>query len=126
MFGMWRRNGIKVSISSSPQASIIGKKYGRRRWPRTKKTVEGTVAFALAVIIGAFVTAEIMPNLPYFTTSMAKLRWDTFVICTILTGMTFLYCLTLALLEAMSLQNDNLVIPVYMWILLRLGKVNGD
>src|SRR5579859_6916481 len=87
MFGMWRRNGIKVSISSSPQASIIGKKYGRRRWPRTKKTIEGTVAFAVAVIIGALGLAWILPCVPLFTEGgLQSIHWGKFFICTVVTG----------------------------------------
>lgn len=69
------------------QASIIGKKYGTRRWPRTKKTVEGTIAFAVAVILGALVVVEILPRLPYFTCDL-QIDWGTFIVSTILTGLS--------------------------------------
>ncbi|KAG0050732.1 hypothetical protein BGZ83_004479 [Gryganskiella cystojenkinii] len=34
-------------------ASIIGKRFGRRRWPGTIKTVEGTIAFVVSVMFAA-------------------------------------------------------------------------
>ena len=48
--------------------------------------MEGTIAFAIAVILGAFVAAEILPCLPIFTHSLAKIQWASFVSATILTG----------------------------------------
>ena len=87
--------------------------------------MEGTIAFAVAVILGAFITAEILPRVPFFTHTLANIRWPRFIMCTILTGIS-IDLSDVALLEAMSLQNDNLVIPVYMWMLLRLGNVNGN
>jgi len=68
------------------QASIIGKKYGRQRWPRTKKTIEGTIAFAVAVIVGAFGTAHILPHLPLFNDHLSHFDWPKFILSTILTG----------------------------------------
>lgn len=34
-------------------ASIVGKRWGRHRWPGTVKTVEGTIAFVVSVMIAA-------------------------------------------------------------------------
>jgi len=34
-------------------ASIVGKRYGRHRWPGTIKTVEGTIAFVASVMFAA-------------------------------------------------------------------------
>ena len=82
---MWRCNGIAYVDLANLQASIIGKKYGTRRWPRTKKTIEGSLAFAIAVILGAVLLTDILPRLPYFTSDL-NIDWGTFLISTILTG----------------------------------------
>lgn len=37
------------------QASIIGKLWGRKRWPGTNKTVEGTIAFITSVAFCAWI-----------------------------------------------------------------------
>jgi dolichol kinase len=71
---------------SDVQASIVGKKYGTRRWPRVKKTVEGTIAFTVAVILGAYITAEILPQFPFFTSPLANVQWPAFIASTLLTG----------------------------------------
>lgn len=34
-------------------ASLVGKRFGRYHWPGTKKTVEGTLAFIIAVFISS-------------------------------------------------------------------------
>lgn len=86
MLRVRRFYGLFSKDSSDRKASIIGKKYGTRHWPRTRKTVEGTIAFAIAVILGAFITAEVLPIFPYFTPNLTKIRWDKFIISTILTG----------------------------------------
>src|SRR5271156_6284838 len=110
---MWRCNGIASVNFANFQASIIGKKYGTRRWPRTKKTLEGTLAFSVAVILGAVLVTDILPRLPYFTSDL-KIDWRAFLVSTTLTGICpSSRALIKALLEAMSLQNDNLVVPVY-------------
>src|SRR5277367_5048661 len=82
---MWRCNGIAYVNFANLQASIIGKKYETRHWPRTKKTVEGTLAFAVAVILGAVLVTDILPRLPYFTSDL-KIDWGTFLLSTALTG----------------------------------------
>lgn len=43
-------------INSHEQASIIGKRYGLHRWsPTTNKTLEGSFAFTLSVVVSAWV-----------------------------------------------------------------------
>lgn len=55
-----------------------------------RKTVEGTIAFAVAVILGAYVTAEVLPQFPFFKSSLANIRWPSFVVSTLLTGISYL------------------------------------
>lgn len=89
---------ISLGVGDS-LASIVGGKWGRKFWPGTNKTVEGTVAF----IISTVATAAIFKHyLGYFRhISMINLS----VICTL--------C---GLLEGNSTLNDNILIPAFMLI----------
>ncbi|KAH7106257.1 hypothetical protein BKA62DRAFT_740854 [Auriculariales sp. MPI-PUGE-AT-0066] len=81
-------------------ASIVGKRVGRRRWSEASgKTIEGSAALvgsvlACALVLRALGLAE--------TFSI----WRYGVVC----------CMG-ALLEALSVQNDNLTLPLLMWSL---------
>ncbi|KAG0037037.1 hypothetical protein BGZ82_003249, partial [Podila clonocystis] len=46
-------SGIFALGVGDAMASIVGKRYGRHRWPGTIKTVEGTVAFVASVMTAA-------------------------------------------------------------------------
>ncbi|KAG4305697.1 hypothetical protein PORY_000607 [Pneumocystis oryctolagi] len=83
-------------------ASLIGKKIGRLHWPNSKKTVEGTFAFILAVLFGGMLAK-------YMSWIKDVIIWTDFFIATIMT----------ALFEAFSSQNDNILMPIYMWSLLK-------
>ncbi|KAG0661034.1 hypothetical protein C6P45_001442 [Maudiozyma exigua] len=87
-------------------ASIVGKKFGRYRWPESEKTIEGTVAF----IGSTFVFCEMLKSsLNYFeNTNWYKL----FIIC----------CLS-GILEGNSILNDNILIPSFMLICERLQNL---
>lgn len=94
-------SGVLTLGAGDAAASIIGKKYGRHRWPALRKTIEGTIAFILAMMLGALTTMV-------FSNDSAKMHWTRFFFSVVATG----------LLEAVSTQNDNLVIPVFMWCLI--------
>jgi dolichol kinase len=80
------------------QASIVGRKFGRIRWTEgNPKTVEGSLAFFLSVVV-SFLVLRVFGIVESF--SIAR------------------YSIVLAagcLLEAVSNQNDNLTIPVFIW-----------
>ncbi|CAG8487057.1 15377_t:CDS:2 [Racocetra fulgida] len=52
-------SGILTLGLGDAMASIIGKRYGRRRWPGTSKTVEGTIAFIISHLLGAFAVTRL-------------------------------------------------------------------
>ncbi|KAJ3160832.1 hypothetical protein HDU86_008192 [Geranomyces michiganensis] len=86
-------------------ASICGKRFGRTKWPGTLKSLEGTTAFVVSVLLACAVisaTGAIPP--------LGEAKWIRLGGCVALTS----------LLEAMSDQNDNLVIPLYTFALLHL------
>ncbi|ODV85233.1 hypothetical protein CANARDRAFT_7878 [[Candida] arabinofermentans NRRL YB-2248] len=86
-------------------ASLIGKRYGTHYWPSSKKTIEGSLAFGIASLIGLF-------GFRYFGQNSYSL--STIVISTF----------TSAVLEGVSTMNDNVIIPVWMMIsLIAVEKV---
>lgn len=110
--GLWlegrqinRFTGVLVLGIGDSLASIIGKLWGRKRWPGTNKTVEGTIAFITSVAFCAWILRlfRLVDNF-----SMPR----------------YLLAVTLSgLFEAASAQNDNLVIPLYMWSIVALLDV---
>lgn len=82
-------------------ASIIGKRVGEYRWSgMSGRTVEGSIAFVLSVIGCAWVMrmagyAEVFSTGGYAAVITAG-----------------------ALVEAVSEQNDNLTVPLYVWSML--------
>jgi len=84
-------------------ASVVGKRIGHHRWcPGTPKTLEGSVAYILSVVLCAWVlrAATIVPT-------FSLVRYTVAVSLS-------------AVLEAVSMQNDNLTLPLYLWCLLVL------
>ncbi|KAJ2831376.1 dolichol kinase [Coemansia furcata] len=82
-------------------ASLVGMRLGRVRWLGTAKTVEGTAAFCLSLLA-----------------AMAAVRWlagDVGVAW----GWYALVSVVVGVLEALTEQNDNLVVPLCMFALMR-------
>ncbi|KAJ2645193.1 dolichol kinase [Coemansia sp. RSA 1694] len=84
-------------------ASMVGMKLGRVRWPGTAKTVEGTAGFCLSLLlaIGAVLRLE--------GADVSAGRWACYAAA----------CLVLGVLEALTEQNDNLVVPLCMYALMQ-------
>ncbi|KAI0261504.1 hypothetical protein BC834DRAFT_895602 [Gloeopeniophorella convolvens] len=79
---------------------------GRHRWSATTpKTVEGSAAFTLSVVACAW-ALRVCGLVEDFSTA----RYAGIV------GLT-------SVLEAVSGQNDNIILPVYMWSMLAVGGV---
>ncbi|CAG8558088.1 25107_t:CDS:10, partial [Dentiscutata erythropus] len=55
-------SGILTLGLGDAMASIIGKRYGRRRWPGTSKTIEGSIAFIIFHLLGAFAVTRLWPR----------------------------------------------------------------
>lgn len=95
-------------------ASLIGRRYGRRKWPWAGgKSLEGSVAFAIAVTLG----------LAFGRAWLSFGQWDD-------NGIRDSWALTLAkaavsacgasLNEAvLTGGNDNVIVPVVLWLLVR-------
>ncbi|XP_051961443.1 dolichol kinase-like [Xyrauchen texanus] len=85
-------------------ASVFGSTVGEIRWPGTKKTFEGTASSVFAQIIAVviFLIADSSINLN------ASYSW-------VVGSITMV-----AMLEAFTSQIDNLLLPMYLYILLLL------
>jgi len=87
-------------------ASIVGRKIGKHRWSAVSgKSLEGSAALALSVW-GCAVLLRVSGLVDRFDLA----RYGAAVALG-------------ALLEALSMQNDNLVLPLYVWCLLVLFDV---
>jgi dolichol kinase len=85
-------------------ASVVGKRVGRYRWsPTTSKTLEGSAGFTISVVASAWVL-----RLCGLVEEFSTLRYGTII------GLG-------SVLEAMSGQNDNIILPVYVWSMLAIG-----
>ena len=86
--------GVLVLGVGDSVASIVGRQYGRIHWPLSSKTVEGTLGFVVSM------TASVM------VLRMLRLveAFHTGALCAIMT--------LLAVIEGVSEQNDNLVLPL--------------
>ncbi|KAG6373418.1 Fph type histidine kinase [Boletus reticuloceps] len=97
--------GILVLGVGDALASIVGKRFGRYRWSASSsKTVEGSVAFAVSVVACAWVLRVLG-----LTERFSMIRYG---VVTVLSSV----------LEALSEQNDNLTLPLYMWSMLVVAE----
>ncbi|KAI9243579.1 hypothetical protein BY458DRAFT_530546 [Sporodiniella umbellata] len=104
-------SGILVLGFGDSAASIVGKQWGRHTWPGSKKTVEGTIAFFLTVLISSFVILHIGAIFSPENSSsltLSSLHWPFYSTVVLAT----------ALLEAFSSQNDNIILPLFMYSLI--------
>ncbi|XP_035377323.1 dolichol kinase [Electrophorus electricus] len=85
-------------------ASVFGSTVGEIRWPGTKKTFEGTATsvFAQVIAVAIFLIADSSINLN------ASYSWVVGSIAMV------------AMLEAYTSQIDNLLLPLYLYVLLLL------
>ncbi|EMD34151.1 hypothetical protein CERSUDRAFT_117640 [Gelatoporia subvermispora B] len=98
--------GILVLGIGDALASIVGKRWGRHRWiPTSPKTLEGSAAFVCSIVACAWLL-----RVCGYTENFSVVRYT---VVAVLSGA----------LEAFSVQNDNLTLPLYMWSMLVLADV---
>ncbi|ORX54071.1 hypothetical protein DM01DRAFT_1374227 [Hesseltinella vesiculosa] len=93
-------------------ASLVGKRFGRWHWPGSKKTVEGTMSFIITVFLSMLVIlyTSALIRVDSAMTTLANMDvgdWTRYLLVVI----------AAALLEAFSLQNDNIIIPLFLYAL---------
>ncbi|GLB40520.1 putative dolichol kinase [Lyophyllum shimeji] len=98
--------GILTLGVGDAMASIVGKRIGFHRWsPTTSKTLEGSIAFTVTIVASAWLLRLFGLAEPFST-----LRYAAVVALS-------------STLEALSDQNDNLTLPLFMWSMLVVADV---
>ncbi|GAC98366.1 tRNA dihydrouridine synthase [Pseudozyma hubeiensis SY62] len=98
-----QQTGVLVLGVGDSLASVVGRRYGRTYWPGgSSKTVEGTVAFITSIMASAWLLrlvgwCEKFDSIKYFAVVTS-----------------------LGLLEGVSDQHDNLVLPIFGYIVASL------
>jgi dolichol kinase len=102
-------------------ASLIGRRYGRRKWPWAGgKSLEGSLAFAVAVTVGLLVGKAWLVvgwgDAKQYQKHLDEWLWDA-AVTTVKAGL----CAAGASLNEAVLTggNDNVIVPVVLWILVR-------
>ncbi|ODQ63102.1 hypothetical protein NADFUDRAFT_11749, partial [Nadsonia fulvescens var. elongata DSM 6958] len=102
-------------------ASLIGRRFGRHKWPNSSKSIEGTLAMVIAMMLGIYLAKStlnfsltvnlhddvddiLVVNNTY--SSLDNVGLPQILTVTVLTS----------LLEGIGEINDNIIVPLYMWI----------
>ncbi|CAD6884197.1 unnamed protein product [Tilletia controversa] len=97
--------GVLVLGIGDALASILGRKYGRHKWPGSPKTLEGSATFVGSIVLcgwGLQAVGLIPPfNLLRFTIA----------------------CVATGLMEGASEQNDNLILPLFAFVVMYIVRV---
>lgn len=108
---------------------------GRNYWLDTKKTIEGTIAFVITVMGGAlwtifmtaFFKAENASTIASICTPSSCIKYALVILLTGKKGKkntTWLSYIFVGLIEALSNQNDNIILPLYMYSLTILAQLD--
>jgi len=107
----------------SIKASIVGRRFGIHRWsPTSSKTIEGSLAFVVSVFVAAMLL-RVVGQVEAFSVSGVLVVTRTMVDKWTQHARYLLALVMSGLLEALSDQNDNLTLPLYMWSMLVIGNV---
>ncbi|ETS60555.1 dolichol kinase [Moesziomyces aphidis] len=98
-----QQTGVLVLGVGDALASVVGRRYGRVYWPGgSSKTVEGSLAFVGSIMVAAWAL-----RLVGWVEDFSSLKYGAVVTA-------------LGLLEGVSDQHDNLVLPIFGYIVASL------
>ncbi|KAH8366301.1 hypothetical protein KR200_006259 [Drosophila serrata] len=97
-------SGILAVGVGDTAASVVGSKWGRSKWGKSSRSVEGTVAFVASILFAVWLLdyAGLM--------AMTQAKWFA----------TIFAALNSALIEAFTDQVDNLVLPLIFYAIVGL------
>ncbi|KAH8299382.1 hypothetical protein KR044_000850, partial [Drosophila immigrans] len=98
-------SGVLAVGVGDTAASVVGSKYGRNKWHNSTRSLEGTFAFVVSILLSVWMlqAGGILP--------MTQAKWFA----------TVFAALNAALVEAFTDQVDNLVLPLVFYILVGLA-----
>ena len=106
-------SGVVCVGMGDAAASLIGRRFGRRRWCWSGgKSLEGSLAFAIAVVLGLCLARIWLIYGKWAGDSGEKWMWFISKAVTAAVGAS----LTEAVLTG---GNDNVIVPVVLWLLVR-------
>ena len=110
-------SGVVCVGMGDAAASLFGRRYGRHRWPWSGgKSIEGSAAFALAVILGL-----VMARLWLLIGGWSGDSGDSWPLTL---GKALVAASGASLTEAvLTGGNDNVIVPVILWLLVRGLKI---
>lgn len=124
----WEIEGRDVSMVSGvicvgmgdAAASLIGRRFGRRKWPWVGgKSLEGSAAFALAVSVG-LLSSKAYLWLGGWEGMTLESYMDTIRELSTMTSKAVIAACGASFMEAvLTGGNDNVVVPVVLWLLVR-------
>jgi dolichol kinase len=114
--------GVLVLGVGDALASVVGRRYGRMYWPASSKTVEGSAAFVSSIFVSAWML-RLVGWVGEFSVSAADARPHAITHARPQSMRFGAALVLLGVLEGVSEQNDNLVLPVYSFIAMALLRV---
>jgi dolichol kinase len=110
--------GVVCVGMGDAMASLIGRRYGRHKWPWSGgKSFEGSFAFATAVTLG-LVVGKAWLLYGQWADPMAELgswKWGETMTKAAIAG-----CAVSGMEAALTGGNDNVVVPLVLWIMVRI------
>ncbi|KAH8337984.1 hypothetical protein KR067_013337 [Drosophila pandora] len=98
-------SGVLAVGVGDTAASVVGSKFGRNKWGKSSRSLEGTIAFVASILLSIWLLDA------FGLVAMTQAKWFASVFA----------ALNSALVEAFTDQVDNLVLPLIFYIIVGLA-----